>query len=244
VHVSVHRTPEDAGAAAADLLAAWLPDARTAMVAGGASPLDLYRRVAERRLNLGGLEVFVLDEYVGVPTDEPGTCGNLLRSAVADAWGIPPERFHAVSPAASEAPASVRRHEALVAAAGGIDVIVLGLGRNGHLGFNEPGSTAGSVARLVELEPVSVQANREWFGGRHAPAVGATVGLRTVLSARRALVVAFGAHKADALRAMVEGPVSERCPASLLQRHPDTHLFVDEAAAASLSRGDAPRLDG
>jgi glucosamine-6-phosphate deaminase len=243
VHVSIHRTPEDAGAAAADRLVAWLSDARTAMVAGGASPLDLYRRVAERRLELGHLTVFALDEYVGVPPDEPRTCGNLLRAAVAEAWGIPPGRFHAVSPIPSEALAAVRRHEELLEAAGDLDVIVLGLGRNGHLGFNEPGSAAGSAGRLVELDPVSVDANREWFGGSYAPSVGVTVGLATVLSARRALVVAFGAHKAEAVRAMVEGPVGEECPASLLQRHPDAHVYVDDAAAAALSRG-APGADG
>jgi glucosamine-6-phosphate deaminase len=246
MEVRIRPTPEDSSAAAADRLAAWLPDPAvgSVMVAGGASPLDLYRRVAERQLNLARLTIFALDEYVGVPPDEPRTCGNLLRTAVADAWGIPPERFHAISPDASEALASVRRHEELVDAAGGLDVMVLGLGRNGHLGFNEPGSAADSAGRLVELEPVSVEANREWFGGRYAPSVGVTVGLRTVLSARRVLLVAFGAHKADAVCAMVEGPVSEACPASLLQRHPDAHAFVDEAAAAGLSNAAHRELDG
>jgi len=246
MEVSIHPTPGEASAAAADLLAAWLEDpaVRTVMVAGGASPLDLYRRVGERGLELGHLEVFALDEYVGVPPDDPRTCGNLLRAAVADAWRIPPERFHAVSPVASEALASVRRHEALIAAAGGLDVVVLGLGRNGHLGFNEPGSAADSSGRLVELAPVSVEANREWFGGRYAPEVGVTVGLRTVLSARRALLVAFGPHKADAVRAMVEGPVGEACPASLLRGHPDVHAFLDEAAAARLTGTAGRRGDG
>ena len=244
--VSIHRVPDDASAAAADRLATWLEDpaVRTAMVAGGASPLDLYRRIAERGLELGRLSIFALDEYVGVPPEEPRTCGNLLRVAVADAWGIPPERFHSISPVASEALAGLRRHERLIAAAGGLHVIVLGLGRNGHLGFNEPGSAADSVARLVELEPVSVEANRQWFGGRYAPSVGATVGLRTVLSARKALVVAFGASKADAVGAMVEGPLSNEWPASLLQLHPDTHVFLDEASAAGLARGIDTRLDG
>jgi glucosamine-6-phosphate deaminase len=246
VHVSIHQTADEASAAAADRLAEWLVDStvRTVMVAGGTSPLDLYRRVAERRLDLGHLTVFALDEYVGVSPDEPRTCGNLLRAAVADAWAVPPERFHAVSPVASEALASVRRHEELVAAAGGLDVVVLGLGRNGHLGFNEPGSAADSAGRLVELEQVSVEANQEWFGGRYAPSVGVTAGLRTVLSARRALLLAFGAHKASAVAAMVEGPVSDECPASLLRPHPDAHVFLDERAAAGLSRTAGPQLDG
>ena len=244
--VSIHRDPEDASAAAADCLATWLenPAVRTVMVAGGGSPLGLYRHIGERGLDLRRLSIFTLDEYVGVPPDEPRTCGILLRATVADAWGIPPERYHAISPVASEAIASLRRHEQLLAAAGGLDVVVLGLGRNGHLGFNEPGSTADSAGRLVELEPVSVEANRTWFRGRYAPSVGVTVGLGTVLSARRVLVVAFGAQKADAVRATVEGPVSADCPASFLQRHHDTRVFLDEAGAAELSRVAGAGLDG
>jgi glucosamine-6-phosphate deaminase len=244
--VSIHRDPEDASAAAADCLATWLenPAVRTVMVAGGGSPLGVYRHIGERRLDLRRLSIFTLDEYVGVPPDEPRTCGILLRATVADAWGIPPERYHAISPVASEAIASLRRHEQLLAAAGGLDVVVLGLGRNGHLGFNEPGSTADSAGRLVELEPVSVEANRTWFRGRYAPSVGVTVGLGTVLSARRVLVVAFGAQKADAVRATVEGPVSADCPASFLQLHHDTRVFLDEAGAAALSRVAGAGLDG
>jgi glucosamine-6-phosphate deaminase len=240
VRISVHPSAEAASAAAADELTGWLaePGTRTLMVAGGNSPLALYRRIADRALDLAGLEVFVLDEYVGVPEDDPRTCSNLLRRAVAEAWGIPPERFHPISSDPARALASAEEQERLVAAAGGLDAIVLGVGRNGHLGFNEPGSAASSTARVVELQPTSVEANRAWFGGDYAPDRGVTVGLRTVLAARRALVLAFGAHKAAAVAALAEGPVGEACPASFLQRHPEALLVLDEAAAAGLRRRD------
>jgi glucosamine-6-phosphate deaminase len=233
MNLHVHPDAAAADAAAAELLAAWLgdPAVRTVMVAAGNTPLDLYRRIAERRMALSRLEVFALDEYVGVPLDEPRSCGNLLRDRVQRAWGLPPERFHAVSSLPADALASVRGHERRIDAAGGLDVLVLGLGQNGHLGFNEPGSAEDSVARVLDLEAVSVEANRKWFGGDHAPDRGVTVGMRTILAARRVLVLAYGAHKTAAVAAMVRGPRDPRCPAALLRGHPECHLFLDPPAA-------------
>jgi glucosamine-6-phosphate deaminase len=206
------------------------------MVAGGNSPLDLYQRVASRRLALAHLTVFALDEYVGVPVEEPRNCANLLRRCVAEAWGVPAHRFFGISSLEHDALASVTAQERRIDAAGGLDVIVLGLGQNGHLGFNEPGSAPDSGARVLDLDPVSIEANRKWFGGRYAPATGATEGLRTILAARRVLILAFGPHKAAAVHAMTRGPVNDQCPASFLQNHPCVHAFVDEAATADLYR--------
>lgn len=236
MHLATFATPTLANAAAADLLAAWLlePATRTLMVAAGNTPLELYARIAERRLALPRLEVFVLDEYVGVPPEEPRNCANLLRRGVADAWGIPPERFHAISPRPSEAAPAIRDHERRIAQAGGLDVVVLGLGQNGHLGFNEPGSTRDSVGRVLPLESSSVEANRLWFDGRYAPAEGVTTGLTAILAARRVLLLAFGPHKTAAVNAMVQGPPTAACPASWLRTHPDAHVFLDRAAAAGL----------
>lgn len=238
MNLSIHPTADVANTAAAALLARWLtePGVRNVMVAGGNSPLDLYRRVAARRLALAHLTVFALDEYVGVPLEEPRTCANLLRRCVAEAWGVPASRFFGISSLARDALASVTEQERRIDAAGGLDVIVLGLGQNGHLGFNEPGSARDSGARVLALDPVSIEANRKWFDGKYAPAAGATVGLRTILAARRVLILAFGPHKAAAVHAMTRGPVNQRCPASFLQNHPCVYAFLDEAAAAALNR--------
>ena len=237
MHVLTFPTPAAANQAAADLLAGTLtaPDTRRVLVAGGNTPLPVYALVAAHRLNLAHLRIFVLDEYVGVPADEPRTCSNLLRRTVAEAWGVPPAQFFALDPDPARAAAAVAAHERAIAEAGGLDVAVLGLGTNGHLGFNEPGSGPDSTARVVDLEPESVEANRRWFGGAHAPAQGATVGLKTLLAARRVLVLAYGPAKAAAVRAMVAGPMDARCPASFLQAHPDTWLFTDTAAVAGLA---------
>lgn len=235
--LSIHPTVAAANAAAADRLANSLPlpTTRNVMVAAGNTPLELYRLIAEKRRSLAHLRIFALDEYVGVPLEEPRNCTNLLRCCVAEAWGIPPSQFHTVSSSEQNALASVQSHERLISEAGGLDLIILGLGQNGHLGFNEPGSAEDSVGRLLDLEPISIAANGKWFGGDLAPAKGVTVGMKTVLSARRVLILAYGDHKTAAVTAMVEGRRGPHCPASLLQGHPDVEVFLDASAAANLS---------
>jgi len=237
MNLSIQSTAAAANSAAADLLCDWLgqPGIRSLMVAGGNTPLELYRRVSERGQARSHLMVFALDEYVGVPLNEPRNCANLLHRSVAEAWGIPTNQFFVVSSAEHAALASVQDQEQRIAEAGGLDVIVLGLGQNGHLGFNEPGSAADSVGRLLDLDAISIEANRKWFGGDYAPAKGVTVGLKTVLAAKRVLILAFGAHKAAAAHAMVRGPVTKSCPASFLQAHPCVHAFLDQDAAAALN---------
>ena len=236
MHVHVRDEAEDAVREAAALLDSWIRGGavKSLMVAGGNTPVPLYEEIARRGVPVNGLHVHVLDEYVGVPRTNPRTCTNLLRRTVAEAWGVEPSRFFGLSSEAQDAEARVLEHERRVADAGGLDGVVLGLGRNGHLGFNEPGSEADTAARVLDLDPVSIQANREWFGGEHAPERGATVGLATILGARHVLLLAFGAAKADAVAAMIRGPRASACPASFLQGHPDAHVFLDRASAIHL----------
>lgn len=237
MQLSISPDIERANAAATDCLAALLvaPGTRNVMVAAGNTPLELYRRIGDRHLALTHLNVFALDEYVGVPLEEPRNCANLMRRCVQQAWRVPEAQFHTVSSLEHDALASVHEHERKITAAGGLDVIILGLGQNGHLGFNEPGSAEDSTGRLLDLETISIEANRKWFGGDYAPAKGVTVGLKTILSARHVIILAFGQHKTAAVRAMVEGPRSAACPASFLQGHPDVRVFLDADAATGLN---------
>jgi glucosamine-6-phosphate deaminase len=238
IRLSVHRELAGAIQAAADWLCARLvlPQTRNLMVPGGNTPLPLFAEVARRRLDLGHLRVFALDEYIGVPPEDPRTCANLLRRTVVDAWGIPAGNYRHFSTLEPEARQQAAEYERQIANAGGVDIAILGLGKNGHLGFNEPGSDSDCTGRLVDLDPISVNANREWFGGDHAPAKGVTVGIRTLLAARTVLLLAFGESKANAVRAMIEDAPSTACPASWLQGHPQTQAYIDELAAASLTR--------
>jgi glucosamine-6-phosphate deaminase len=226
-----------ANTAAADLLAKWLtaPQTRNVMLPGGNTPLPLYQLVAARNLPMQQLNIFALDEYVGVPLDEPRNCANLIRRTAVEPWSVPSSQYFSISSAEAEAATSVARHEQRIAAAGGLDILVLGLGQNGHLGFNEPGSAEDSPGRVVELDAVSIAANRQWFNGDYVPSRGATAGLKTLLAARHILMLAYGSHKSAAVRAMIEGPRTEQCPASLLQGHRDVHVFLDHAAATALA---------
>jgi glucosamine-6-phosphate deaminase len=238
MNVSIHPSVEAANAAAAALLSEWLvtPGVCNVMLAGGNTPLEMYRLIGVRAPRLTHLNVFALDEYVGVPPDEPRNCANLIRRAAVDPWGIPAAQYFPVSSHEAEALGSIRQHQQRIADAGGLDVVVLGLGQNGHLGFNEPGSAENSAGRVIDLDAVSIEANRQWFRGDYAPARGATVGMKTILAARRVLLVALGAHKTKAVTAMIEGPRTERCPASLLQGHSALHVILDESAAAGLRK--------
>ncbi|HWN94324.1 MAG TPA: 6-phosphogluconolactonase [Methylomirabilota bacterium] len=238
MNVSVHPTSDAANVKAAELFAQWLttPGVRNVMLATGNTPLELYRLISERRPSLGHLNVFALDEYVGVRLDHPRNCANVLRRTAIAPWGVPAKHFFSVSSVEADALDSVQAHERRIAEAGGIDAIVLGLGQNGHLGFNEPGIVEDSVAHVQHLDTISIEANRKWFEGEYAPSRGVTVGLKTILSAQRILIMAYGMHKTAAVKAMLEGPRTIDCPGSLLQGHGNVNVFLDERAAAGLTR--------
>lgn len=243
MNLSVHPDVPSANAAAAQLLASWLvmPGVRNVMLPGGNTPLELYRLITAKHLPLAHLNVFALDEYVGVPNNEPRNCANLIRRSAVKPWGVPENRYTSIESEHTGALRSVQALECEIEKAGGLDVLVLGLGQNGHLGFNEPGSAEDSKARIVELNPSSVEANCQWFGGDHAPARGATTGLRTLLASRKILLMAYGPRKADAVRAMVTGPRTPDCPASFLQGHAATHIVLDTAAAALIQASHPQR---
>jgi glucosamine-6-phosphate deaminase len=227
-----------ATSAAADWLIERLlrPNTRNVMVAGGNTPLALYAEVAVRKPKLSHLSVFALDEYLGVPEYDPRTCANLLRRAVVEAWSIPHEQYRWISSNEHAAAASIAAHERAILALGGLDLVILGLGRNGHIGFNEPGSSPDAAGGVVSLSPTSVEANRQWFGGDFAPSRGVTTGMHTILSAKTILLLAFGSHKSQAVGRMIDGRMDDSCPASFLQAHSDVLVLLDEDAAAGLGR--------
>lgn len=233
MHIVVRSDAEQASRAAADELCDLLvrSDLRTLVVAGGNSPRRLYELVASRRLDLTELDVFTLDEYVGVPPDDPRTCANLLRREVAEAWNISPPRFHSLSSRTTEAASSLEDHQRTLTALGGIDVAVLGLGQNGHLGFNEPPTDSNAPGRELMLTPISIAANQKWFGGDYAPDRGVTLGMRDLLAAKTVLLVAFGPAKTGAVRRMTTPPPGADSPASWLLDHPDARVFLDCQAA-------------
>jgi glucosamine-6-phosphate deaminase len=151
---------------------------------------------------------------------------------------LAPRRIHFLNGMAADADAECRRYERSIARAGGIDLMILGLGRNGHIGFNEPGTSVNAAAHRARLAPATRRANLPLFGGVAAdvPRVGLTMGIATMLQARRIVLVATGTGKAGVVARMVTGPVTPRLPASFLQLHSAAELWLDRAAAARLPR--------
>ncbi len=202
-----------------------------------ASLAGLYR---EAGLALREVRAFNLDEYVGAARDDPWSFHRFILEHLAEPTDLPASAVHAPDGAAQDVFAEAVRYEQAIVAAGGIDLQLLGLGRNGHVGFNEPGSSLGSSTRVKALSRATLEANREDLPADRAelPEAAITVGLGTILRTRACLLLAVGAAKSAAVAAMVEGPVTSRVPASVLQHHPNATVVIDRAAAGGLADRD------
>jgi glucosamine-6-phosphate deaminase len=246
MEVVVSRTVEDTARAAANAVLAGLPhDGGRPPVLGlatGSSPLGLYRElgraVEEGRADFSAAHGFALDEYVGLPPGHPEGYREVLLREVCGVIGLAPERLAVPDGSGHDVPtlmAAAARYEERIRELGGVDVQVLGIGANGHLGFNEPGSALTSRTRVKRLSDRTRRDNARFFRGiDDVPTHCVTQGLGTILSARRLVLVATGDVKAEAVSAALEGPLTASVPGSVLQWHPDTVVCLDEAAAAGL----------
>ena len=246
MEVVVSRTPEDTARTAADAVLGGLPhDGGRPVVLGlatGSSPLGLYRElgraVAEGRADFSAAHGFALDEYVGLPPGHPEGYREVLLREVCGVIGLAPERLAVPDGSGADLTtlvAAAATYEARIRDLGGVDVQVLGIGANGHLGFNEPGSALSSRTRVKRLSERTRRDNARFFRGiDDVPTHCVTQGLGTILAARRLVLVATGDAKADAVAAALEGPLTASVPGSVLQWHPDTVVCLDEAAAAGL----------
>ncbi|MGL5817588.1 MAG: glucosamine-6-phosphate deaminase [Phycicoccus sp.] len=244
----VAATPEEASmraaAAVLDALERAASSGRDPVLglATGSSPLGLYAElghaVADGRADFTHTHGAALDEYVGLPSGHPAGYRHVLMREACDVIGLPPERLavprgDVVGLAALDAAATA--YETRLRELGGVDVQVLGIGANGHLGFNEPGSALRSRTRVKRLAARTRRDNARFFGApQDVPTHCITQGLGTILDARRLVLVAVGDAKADAVAAALEGPLTASVPASVLQWHPDAVICLDEAAASGL----------
>lgn len=245
MEVIIQPTPEAAAQTAA-LIGANLIRKKPNAVLGlatGSTPLGLYREwIAMHKtegLDFSGITTFNLDEYVGLPPEHPASYHHFMRANFFDAVNLNADRIHVPDGMAADIPAFCTSYEAAIRAAGGIDLQVLGLGRDGHIGFNEPSSSLSSRTRLKTLTPDTLAANRRFFsGGETVPHHVITMGVGTIMEARTCLLLAFGEAKAKAVAVMIEGPITAMVPASILQMHPQVIAIIDEPAASLLERAD------
>ena len=211
-------------------------------LATGSTPLPTYRELRRRHAAAVGpsyaaVTCFNLDEYVGLPAGHEQSYRATIARELTDGLGISPGQVNGPDPSPDGLPTAGERYEALIAAAGGIDLQFLGIGSDGHLAFNEPGSSLASRTRIKTLTAQTRKDNARFFGSPdEVPTHVLTQGIGTILQARHLLLIVTGESKAAAVAAAVEGPVSASCPASALQLHPHVTVLLDQAAAARLER--------
>ncbi|MCD5341956.1 glucosamine-6-phosphate deaminase [Arthrobacter sp. AK04] len=218
------------------------PDAVLGL-ATGSSPLPVYDELAARHerdgLDFSRASGFALDEYVGLPPGHPESYREVVRREFTNRVNIRPENVHGPDGAAADIPAACRAYEEAIAAAGGVDLQILGVGTDGHIAFNEPGSSFASRTRIKSLIEQTRRDNARFFSSlADVPHHVLTQGLGTIMEARHVILLATGAQKAQAVREFVEGPVAAICPASILQFHPHATVLLDEAAASALKLAD------
>ncbi|MEE1296080.1 MAG: glucosamine-6-phosphate deaminase [Bifidobacterium sp.] len=227
---------------AADLIAR-RPDCVLGL-ATGSSPLAAYRALAElvreEGLDTSRVRGFALDEYAGLDPAHPQSYRSTITRTVVEPLGLDPARVHVPNGDPATLATAGRDYDEAIAAAGGIDLQILGIGTDGHIGFNEPGSSLASGTRLKTLTEQTREDNARFFDDdiNKVPTHCITQGIGTIMKARHLVLLAFGAGKAEAIAETVEGGVSSFCPASALQLHPHATVIVDEQAAGRLRNKD------
>jgi glucosamine-6-phosphate deaminase len=213
------------------------------MLPTGITPLGMYRRLVEMHrsegLSFANATFFNLDEYLGLAPDHEASYHAYMKEHFYGLINADPARVFVPDGTASDPEAECERYEAAIREAGGIDACVLGIGRNGHIGFNEPGAPFDSRTRVVELSESTRKVNASDFEADRAPERAITAGMATIFDSKSVLLLASGTNKAGAVAAAVEDDVSESMPASMLRSHPNAVLFLDEAAASDLGHGVA-----
>ena len=246
MEIIIQPTPEAGSIIAARIIAKLVrtkPDCVLGL-ATGSTPLATYRELVrmhrEDGLDFSRVTTFNLDEYVGLPPDHSQSYHAFMDEHFFRHVNVPRERIHIPDGMARDVPGECAHYEEAIRAAGGIDLQLLGIGSDGHIGFNEPTSSLASRTRIKTLTERTRADNARFFGGDLAqvPFHCITMGVGTIMASREVLMLAFGANKADAVAGAAEGPITAMNPASMLQMHPVARCVVDEAAAAKLSRRD------
>ena len=241
MEIIICKTKEEASRKAADLVTALVKSNPKAVLglATGSTPVEMYKcLIADnkaKKVSFKGVRSWNLDEYWGLPPTHDQSYRYFMDENLFDSIDIVKKNTHVLNGLAKDWRKEVTAYEAAIKKAGGIDLQVLGIGSDGHIAFNEPGSSLASRTRIVSLTPQTIKDNARFFKkAADVPRQALSMGVGSIMEAKRIVLLAFGANKADAVKAMVEGGVSQFCTASALQMHPDAWVFCDAAAASKL----------
>ena len=204
----------------------------------GSSPLETYDNMIKDHQTSGtdyaGVVTFNLDEYVGLDVSHPQSYRHFMNSSLLNHLNIPLNQTN-VPDGIGDLKEACEAYEAKIDSAGGIDLQLLGIGTNGHIGFNEPGTAFDTRTHVTQLLPETIDGNAGFFqSAANVPKEAVTMGIQTIMEVKKIILIAYGSKKAAAIREMVNGPVTESMPASILQKHKNVTLFLDEEAAALL----------
>jgi glucosamine-6-phosphate deaminase len=217
--------------------------ARPSLVLGlptGRTPLGLYRELRERsrgdRIDWSHVRTFNLDEFAGLAPSHPASYRAFMQTELFDHISIGADHIGFLNGVAADLNEECRRYEDAIEAAGGIDLQILGIGANGHIGFNEPAPGLCAQTHVAELEQETRESNAQRFGGdwRNVPERALSMGMATILNAREIILIATGEEKSEAVQGMIEGLITTRLPASILQVHPRVTVMLDRGAAKNL----------
>lgn len=210
-------------------------------LATGSSPVGMYKELIriykEGDIDFQEVTSFNLDEYIGLTPDNDQSYHYFMQKNLFSSINIRPENIHIPSGIALDMEVAAKTYDKLIEDAGGIDIQILGIGNNGHIGFNEPDVKFEARTHIVELEPETIEANARFFNSiDEVPTRAISMGIKNIMQSRKIVLIATGEGKAKAVQGMIEGPITPELPASVLQLHPDVTIILDEAAASLLSK--------
>ncbi len=207
-------------------------------LATGATPVPTYNYIAEQyaagNVSFKEVKTFNLDEYCDLPKDHKNSYYTFMIENLFSKLDINLDNVGFLDGNASDPEAESARYAADIASKGGIDIQLLGIGRNGHIAFNEPSDEFTGESHKIKLTDSTIEANSIYFDDIPMPRYAMTMGIGSIMKSKKIVLIATGSSKAEAVKAMVNGPVTPQCPASILQQHEDAVIFLDEAAAALL----------
>jgi glucosamine-6-phosphate deaminase len=249
MEVIIKKDGEACGRLAARLIAGLIKEKPNAVLglATGRTPEPMYSELVKihqkEKLSFKKVTTFNLDEYVGLSPKHPASYSYYMDEKLFKHIDVPKKQIHIPNGLAKDIPASCMKYEREIKKAKGIDLQVLGLGSDGHIGFNEPSSSLSSRTRIKTLTLKTVKANKVFFAsGETMPRHVITMGIGTIMEARQCVLLAYGNSKAEVVAKMVEGPITALVPASILQLHPKTVIIIDEAASSKLKLLDYYRF--
>ncbi len=240
--INIFKTAEEIGVAVAKIFTDAVKSNPSCVLglATGATPVPTYQNIIktfnEGAISFKDVKTYNLDEYCNLPKNDKNSYYTFMHEQLFNSLDILEENVHFLDGNAADTEAECKAYDDEINAAGGIDIQLLGIGNNAHIGFNEPADTFTEGSFKVKLTESTINANKIYFDENPMPEYALTMGIKQIVSAKKVILIATGEKKAEAVRNMIEGPVTAQVPASVLQEHNDVLIFLDEAAASLLSK--------